>query len=407
MSDAYPLPDAQRRRLDVPTDGEGGASQPEPSLDISALPPEMIEMVLAAAGPFGAARAAHASSALRDVGRDLAQRQSSASRARYCPDYWSCVLALTDAIGAYNADLAETILASGAISMTLPMVSPEAALPVTVPSDRGPRVMMLLDKAPPIRDGWTPLALSAFAGAANVVQRLASLGARPLPTAASLVSGLLLRKRDVAALRATLRGVGALVQAYPATRPLAAIDVNPLTALRLYAASRAKHITTLVLAQVRGTVPPHAAGDPGEALAESIARRYPKGVETRPPTEREAAAVAARDIGARAGAIVFGQWIGPLLAAFLRAGYDPRERTLVAPIKTIEAAAGVPETAAAVTAYERARAMISGDPTACRKRTRNAFVTCWGNVLENHMEVAILSAILKAYGAAIASPPQG
>lgn len=415
--DALLLPEAQRRRLDVfdsekdydgDDDNDGDdADQLGASLDLGALPPEMIEMVLAAAGPFGAARAGRASPALRGVGRDLAQRQSLASRTRYCPDYWSCVLSLTDAIGAYNADLVETVLASGAISMTLPLVSPEATLPVAVPSDQGPRAMTLLATVPPIRDGWTPLALSGFVGASNVVQRLASLGARPLPTAASLVSGILLRKREIVPLRATLGGVSALIQAYPATRPLAAIDVNPFTALRLYAISRVNQIAASVSVQVRQDAPPRATNDPGEALAQSIARRYPKGAETRPPKEREAAAVAARDLGTRAGDIVFGHWIGPMIAALLRAGYDPRERTLVAPIKALEVPAAVPEVAAAATAYDHARAMFNGDPAVCRKRIRNTFVTCWVNVLENHMKVAVLDAILKAYNAAIAPPPQG
>lgn len=352
-------------------------------------------------------RAARASSALRDVGREIARRQSAALQARYCPDYWSCVLALTDAIGAYSADLVETVLASGAISMTLPLVSPEATLPVAVPTDRGPRAMASLAMVPPIRDGWTPLALSGFVGASNVVQRLASLGARPLPTAASLVSGILLRKREIVPLQATLAGVNALIQAYPATRPLAAIDVNPFTALRLYAISRVNQIATSVMIEVHQGAPPRATNDPGEALAQSIARRYPKGAEARPPREREAAAVAARDLGTRAGDIVFGHWIGPMIAALLRAGHDPRERTLVAPMETLDVQAGVPEVAAAAAAYEHARAAISGDPAACRKRTRNLFTRCWGNVLKNHMEVAVLGAILRAYDAAIAPPPQG
>lgn len=65
LEDALLLPEAQRRRLDVSdrerdhddNDGDGGvANQPGAYLDLGALPPEMIEMVLTAAGPFGAAR---------------------------------------------------------------------------------------------------------------------------------------------------------------------------------------------------------------------------------------------------------------------------------------------------------------------------------------------------------------
>nr|UDO47120.1 hypothetical protein [Pandoravirus massiliensis] len=404
LEEALFLPEARRRRLGAPIGEEDVASQPGAPLGLGALPPEMIEMVLAAAGPFGTARAARASSTLRDVGRDLAQQQSLASRARYCPDYWSCVLSLTDAIAMYDANLVETILASGVISMTLPLISPDATLPVTVPSDRGPHAITLLTTPAPIRGGWTPLALSGFVGAASVVQRLASLGARPLPTAASLISGLLLRKRQVVPHRATLQGVNALIQAYPATRPLAAIDINPLTALRLYAVSRAQTVSELVLKYVYGAEASPVTNDSAEALAQAIAQRYPKGAEARPPAEREAAAVAARDLGTWYGNILFAHWVKPLLYALLRAGYDPRERTLVAPIKTIDVAAGVSEAGAAA-AYERARAMISGDPARCRKKTWSAFISCWVSVLENHMEIALVAAILVAYNAATVPHP--
>ncbi|WBR14890.1 hypothetical protein pkur_cds_716 [Pandoravirus kuranda] len=409
LGDTSSLPEAQRRRVKALVPKETSADEPPPSpppLDITGLPPEMIEMVLAAAGPFGAARAARASSALRNVGRDLAQRQSLASRARYCPDYWSCVVALTDAIGAHDADLVETILASGAISMTLPFLSPEATLPVPVPSDRGPRAMTLLSMEPPVRDGWTPLALSAFMGASSVVHRLASLGARPLPTAASLMSGILLRKFGAVPLRATLRGVGALIRAYPTTRPLAAIDVNPLTALRLYAVSRAEYIVASALIQIRGTVSPHTPKDPSEALTQTLVQCYSKGVETRSPAEREAAMVAARDLGARVGGDLFGRWLGPVLTALLSAGYDPRDRTLVAAIKTIKAQAGVSEVAAAATACENARAALKGDPALRRRTMPSTFVRCWGHAIKNHMEAAILGAFIEAYGAAIVAPSQ-
>lgn len=250
---------------------------------LESLPPEVIEMILASAGPLATARAAQASRYVADTARQVAQIEAQQTVNELCPDYLTCLQEFMLAAADDDVATVEYILASGVINPRHPLVTDDTQLPRAPPGFDQVDAYSLLRTMPPTAEGWTPLTVAAAYGSPAVVALLASIGVRPRTTIEALINGLITRARNLRSWSTLVRGIEALTQSYPRTVPLAPSDNNPLTTLRHEAAER---------------------------LASSV------GVHL----HQESADNAADEM--------FQADVLPIIAALLRAGYDPDERAL-------------------------------------------------------------------------------
>jgi hypothetical protein len=208
------------------------------ALSLDALPPEVLEQVLQLAGPFATARATGVSQYLAQVAGGLAKRENESTARELCDNYDTCLYQFLLAAADDDADTVEHIIASGAIHPRRALIASVRDLPRPPRSNQEEDAYALLRTEPPSAEGWTPLTVAAAYGAPAVIARLKSLGVQPQPTVEALMSGLLRRGQRLVHAAPLIRGISALVQAYPRTSPLGPANENPLTALREYALYR-------------------------------------------------------------------------------------------------------------------------------------------------------------------------
>nr|UMO80296.1 hypothetical protein [Pandoravirus aubagnensis] len=249
---------------------------------LESLPPEIIEMILASAGPFATARAAQTSRYMAETARQLAQIETQQTVNELCPDYLTCLQEFMLTVANDDVATVEYILASGVIGPRQMLIGGDVRLPRAPLGRDEVDAFSLLRTAPPTEEGWTPLTAAAAYGSPAVVALLASIGVRPRTTVEALINGLIVRARQLRSWGSLARGIQALAQSYPRTVPLAPSDPNPLTVVRQEAAERASRAA-------RSKVLPIYAADAAQRVLETD--------------------------------------VYPVVEALLRAGYDPSERT--------------------------------------------------------------------------------
>ncbi|AVK76487.1 hypothetical protein pneo_cds_880 [Pandoravirus neocaledonia] len=249
---------------------------------LESLPPEIVEMILASAGPFATARAAQASRYVAETARQLARIETQQTINELCPDYLTCLQEFMLAAADDDVPTVEYILASGVIGPRQSLIRSDVQLPRAPLGRNQVDAYSLLRTAPPTYEGWTPLTVAAAYGSPAVVALLASISVHPRTGVEALINGLVLRARRLDSWNPLVRGVRALTQSYPRTVPLAPPDANPLTVVRHEGAERASRA---------------ARSDLFSAHDTDSARR------------------------------VFETDVYPIVEALMRAGYDPSERT--------------------------------------------------------------------------------
>lgn len=231
-SNLAPLPDMEY------ADGMDVQYADEGEQGLESLPPEIIEMILASAGPFATARAAQTSRYMAETARQLAQIETEETIRELCPDYLTCLQEFMLAVADDDVPTVEYILASGVIGPRQTLVGGDVQLPRAPSGHDQVDAFSPLRTVPPTDEGWTPLTVAAAYGSPAIIALLASIGVRPRTTVEALINGLIIRARQLRSWGPLARGVQAVTESYPRTVPLASSDDNPLTTLRHGAVER-------------------------------------------------------------------------------------------------------------------------------------------------------------------------